>query len=66
MKNNKVCKYCGAGLKKDWIALNKKLLDADAREYLCLHCLADDFECDIDDLIIKIIEFKENGCTFFK
>ena len=66
MKSNKTCKYCDALLEKDWIALNKKLLTPNVEEYACLCCLADNFDCTIEDLKIKIEEFKENGCTLFK
>lgn len=60
------CKYCKMPLKKDWIALNKKLISPDLREFSCLTCLADDFDCEVDDLVIKIEEFKEQGCILFK
>ena len=62
----KKCSLCGSELKKDWIALHKKLLDADATEYYCISCLADTFSCEIEDLEIKIEEFKDEGCTLFK
>ncbi|MDO4562923.1 MAG: hypothetical protein Q4C12_03720 [Clostridia bacterium] len=65
MKNNKNCKYCGALLEKDWIALNKKLLGAETEKYACLHCLANDFNCSIEDLETKIEEFKDQGCPLF-
>lgn len=61
-----ICKYCHAPLKKDWIALNKKLISADLKEFACIGCLADDLDCEVEDLKIKIEEFKEQGCTFFK
>ena len=61
-----MCRYCGAPLKKDWIALNKKLLSPDLMEYMCLQCLADDFDCEVIDLEVKIEEFKDAGCTLFK
>ena len=57
---------CGTELKKDWIALHRKLLDIDAKEFLCISCLADTFGCDVEDLEIKIEEFKEQGCVLFK
>lgn len=62
----KKCTACGADLKKDWIALHRKLLDSDATEFLCISCLADTFGCEIEDLEIKIEEFKEQGCILFK
>lgn len=65
MKNKK-CVLCNAELKKDWIALHKKLMDANAKDFFCIACLADTFGCEIEDLEIKIEEFKEEGCTLFK
>ena len=62
----KRCKSCGAVLKKDWIALNRKLLDINAAEFFCISCLADTLSCDEEDLEIKIEEFKEAGCVLFK
>ena len=66
MKTTAKCKQCGADLKKDWIGLHKKLLDPDAKEYLCIACLADTFDFEVEDLEIKIEEFKEQGCTLFR
>lgn len=60
------CKCCGQELQKDWIALHKKIFEADAKEFLCIECLADTFCCKVEDLQIKIEEFKEEGCTLFK
>lgn len=65
MKNKK-CKICGYDLKKDWISLHKKLLDSNAKEYYCINCLADTFGCEVEELEVKIEEFKEEGCTLFK
>lgn len=65
MKSKK-CKICDAELKKDWIALHKKLLEANAKEFLCITCLADTFGCEIEELEIKIEEFKEEGCKLFE
>ncbi|MCC8098360.1 MAG: hypothetical protein LIO44_07415 [Eubacterium sp.] len=61
----KLCKYCKVPLKKDWIALNKKLISPDLKDFACISCLADEFDCQIDDLEIKIEEFKEQGCLLF-
>ena len=65
MQKNK-CRQCDRELKKDWIALHKKLLNRDDKSFLCVQCLADTFACEVDDLEIKIEEFKEEGCTLFK
>ena len=61
----KKCIVCGKELKKDWIALHRKLLDLNAKEYYCIVCLADNFNCEVEDLEVKIEEFKEQGCTLF-
>lgn len=52
-------------MKKDEIALSKKLIDADTEDFYCLKCMAECFGCREDDLKIKIKEFKEQGCALF-
>ena len=61
----KKCMICGKELKKDWIALHQKLLDLIEKSYCCIVCLADNFSCEVEDLEVKIEEFKEQGCTLF-
>lgn len=61
----KVCCECGKVLKKDEIALSKKLLDVDTEDFYCLSCMAENFSCDVEDLKTKIRELKEQGCTLF-
>ncbi len=61
----KACKDCGKQLNKDEVALYRKLVDRDAKEYLCIDCLSAVFGCSVEDLEIKIDEFKEQGCTLF-
>jgi len=65
MKKNIICCDCGRELKKDEIALTKKLLDFDAKDYYCIGCMAENIGCTIEDLKIKIAEFKEQGCSLF-
>ena len=60
-----LCTDCGRELKKDEIALNKKIINTDAKEYMCLTCMSDFLGCSEEDLIVKIEEFKEQGCTLF-
>ena len=60
------CIFCGEILEKDIIALNKKLRGANIKKMICVPCLADYLGCEIDDLMIKIQEYKEQGCTLFK
>jgi hypothetical protein len=61
----KCCCECGKSLKKDEIALAQKMIDVDTEEFYCLPCMAEYFGCEEDDLVIKIKEFKEQGCTLF-
>ena len=59
------CCECGKPLKKDEVALSRKLIDVDTKEFYCLPCMAEYFGCNQEDLEIKIQEFKEQGCTLF-
>lgn len=60
------CQYCETILSEDEIALCKKLLGRDIKKFMCLECMADHLGCSVEDLEIKIEEFKEQGCTLFK
>lgn len=62
---SKVCKDCGKQICKDEVALNKKIIDSKAKEFLCLECMSEALDCTVVDLEIKIDEFKEQGCTLF-
>jgi hypothetical protein len=61
----KLCRECKRPLIKDEIALSQKLLGRVIEEFYCIDCLAEYLECPKDDLIVKIQEFKEQGCTLF-
>jgi len=61
------CYVCGKeNLSKNEIGLVKKMVDKKSRIFYCLPCLAEYFEVTEDELIAKIEEFKEEGCTLFK
>ena len=61
------CIACGKAItEKDTIGINKKMLGENIRDYYCLDCLADYLECTTDELLDKIEEFKEEGCTLFE
>lgn len=63
----KKCYLCGKEhLTKNEIALTKKLIDRDTRVFYCINCLAEYLEVDVEILIAKIEEFKEQGCDLFK
>ena len=63
--SRKICCECSKKLKKAEIALAQKMIDIDTDEFYCLPCMAEYFGCDEEDLVIKIREFKEQGCTLF-
>lgn len=63
---NKRCYLCGKiPLNKNEIGLTKKLLDRKSKRFYCLDCLAEYLEVEKDLLLIKIEEFKEQGCKLF-
>ena len=64
---NKVkCVACGrTDLDKDTIGINKKLLGEDVSTYYCMDCLADYLGCEVQDILDKIEEIKEEGCKLF-
>jgi uncharacterized protein YlaI len=60
------CVICGKiHLDKDTIGINKKLLGTSIENFYCMNCLAEHLECTVDELLDKIEEFKEEGCTLF-
>jgi hypothetical protein len=59
------CRYCGTMIGKDTYALNLKLLGREINEFACLSCLADYLATTEDVLLIKIEEFKDQGCKLF-
>ena len=60
------CVICGKiHLDKDTIGINKKLLGISIDNFYCMDCLAAHLECTVDELLDKIEEFKEEGCTLF-
>lgn len=65
MKYNCIC--CSKkNLNKDTIGINKKLLGTEVKDFYCMDCLADYLDVTVDDLLDKIEEFKEQGCTLFE
>ena len=60
------CVICGKNdLEKDTLGINKKLLGIDITNFYCMDCLAEYLGCTVEELLDKIEEFKEEGCTLF-
>ena len=69
MKNKKSinCVSCfKKKLDKDTVALNIKLLGKENENYYCIDCLAEYLGCTVEELLDKIEEFKDEGCTLFR
>lgn len=63
----KECLACRkAPLDKDTIGIDKKMLGTNVKSFYCMDCLADYLGCTVEDLLEKIEEFKDEGCTLFK
>ncbi len=61
------CVICGKeDLDKDTIGINKKLLGIDITNFYCMECLAEYLGCTVQELLDKIQDFKDEGCTLFK
>lgn len=63
--NETTCIKCGAKLTRDDIGLHRKLVNRGAREFMCIHCLAEKFKVPVERLREKIEEYKAYGCTLF-
>lgn len=61
----KICTNCGKNLVKDEIALCKKMLGKNTKQFLCLNCLGEYLNTDPEILMEKIEQFKEEGCSLF-
>ena len=63
----KKCYVCGKEpLVKDEVGLTKKLINKNAKQFYCLAWLADESEVTQEELLAKVEQFKEEGCTLFK
>lgn len=68
MKNVKKssCISCGKkNLTKDEVGINLKLIGEDTQNFYCLDCIANFLDVSVQDILDKIEEFKEEGCTLF-
>ena len=63
----KTCYICNKKpLDKNEIGLVKKLIDKKSEKFYCIGCLAETLEVTEEELLDKIEEFKEEGCTLFR
>lgn len=61
------CSICGKpSLDKNTIGINKKLRGERIKDFFCLDCLAENLGCEVQDILDKIEEFKNEGCKLFE
>ena len=61
------CYVCGKeNLSKDEVGLTKKLIGKKTNKFYCIPCLAEYLEVTEEELLDKIEEFKNEGCTLFQ
>lgn len=64
--NYQSCFRCGQELYADDIAIYRKLVNRGAKEFLCIDCLAKDFNCSRTDIEKLIDYYRKSGmCTLF-
>lgn len=61
----KSCVKCKKELIKDEVALCKKMLGKNTKQFLCIDCLSEFLNTEQEILLNKIEQFKEEGCTLF-
>ena len=47
------------------MGINLKLIGENTENFYCLDCLANVLDVGVQDILDKIKEFKEEGCTLF-
>jgi biotin operon repressor len=65
INDNNCCAKCHKPLTRDEIAIYLRLVSRDAKEYLCIPCLAMYFKCSEESIQVRIERLKEMGCTLF-
>ena len=61
------CFICDKGnLTRNEIGLNKKLIGQDVKKFHCIDCMAEYLEISTEELLERIQEFKDSGCTLFE
>jgi len=61
------CIWCGCDItSKDVVGINRKLLSENTSEFYCLDCFAEYLGCEVQDILQKIKDFKEDGCKLFE
>jgi uncharacterized protein YlaI len=60
------CCICEVTLDKNTVELNKKFHGRKITKYFCMNCLSTHLDISVEDLLAKIEDFKNQGCTLFE
>lgn len=61
------CSECGKEpLAKNELGICKKLLSKGSKKVFCIDCLAEYLGVEVEDILDKIEEFKDEGCDLFE
>ena len=60
------CERCGRELTSDDVGLTRKLIDRQAKEFLCISCLAERFHASEERLAEMAESFRRMGCSLFQ
>lgn len=59
------CMTCGRPVSRDEMAMTRKLINRGAVQFLCIPCLARRFDASVQELMDRMQDFKDMGCTLF-
>jgi hypothetical protein len=65
MSKHSKCYLCESGLDKIAAGLNKKLLGRSITRFYCIDCLANYLDVTVEDLLVRVEDFKLQGCKLF-
>ena len=59
------CMQCGREVTPDEIGMTKKMVNRGATRFFCMDCLAQYHGIPVENLYVKLEQFREDGCTLF-
>lgn len=59
------CMQCGREVTPDEIGMTKKMVNRGAVRFFCMDCLAQYHGIPVENLYVKLEQFREDGCTLF-
>ena len=56
---------CGREVTPDEVGMTKKMVNRGATRFFCMDCLAQYHGIPVENLYVKLEQFREDGCTLF-